>query len=551
MKKSTNKSVLNFIIFIISFFLLANCLNAQNDKGKSYFDEKGFLAFTNTAIYYRQETDTANYYRSFYVANKKKYFEGKIISANDTLDNKNNYTGLCKWYYPNGIIKKKCLFNETGILNGFFEEFYQDGKVIKQILYENGLIKNCSYTEYSITGMAINVFEENFTNNLNNWVLSKSESMTSKIKLGGLELVNKTKDDFIISISHKIDSSNFSIETSLNSSYIFTGCKTGLVFNFRDKRNYNYFYVSQFRYFIGEVKNGVDKRCVDNYFSFDLKANTWNAIKVVRLNDGFYYYINNKLQIITALGTSVGQSIGFSVNNGLAFFDNLIIKQFSEKAINPIIIKDLFVEFDGKINPIRSKNSGLMLSNNGYVLTSLTDIENINGIIVEAVVNDSIKIFEAEIYLKNVVQNFAILKIKNIKRAVFSKPVFTYSYLKSIETEKNFVAKYLSINSISKQFELKTLTGDINEVAPHDHEKKGVADSHLCIGSPIFDKSGNILGILGKVNDQFKIEIVNMQLVMGMYFNCVENNQIIRKPKSDPSNIEKNIFKNLVIVKAF
>ena len=551
MKKSANKSVLNFIIFIISFFSLSNCLSAQNGKGKSYFDEKGFLAFTNTAIYYRQETDTANYFRSFYVANNMKYFEGKIISANDTLDNKNSYAGLCSWYYPNGMKKKQCLFNETGILNGFFEEFFEEGKVFKQIVYENGLIKNCRYIEYSIGGMAINVFEENFANNLNNWVLSKSESMTSKIKLGGLELVNKTKDDFIISISHKIDSSNFSIEASLNSSYIFTGCQTGLVFNYRDKRNYNYFYVSQFRYFIGEVKNGVDKRCVDNYFSFDLKANTWNAIKVVRLNDGFYYYINNKLQIITALGTSVGQSIGFLVNNGLAFFDNLIIKQFSEKAINPIIINDLFVEFDGKTNPIRSKNSGIMLSNNGYVLTSLADIENINGIIVEAVVNDSIKVFDAEIYLKNVAQNFAILKIKNIKRAIFSKPVFSYSYLKSIETEKKFVAKYLSINSNNKQFEVKTLIGDINEVSPHDHEKKGVADSHLCIGSPIFDKSGNILGVLGKVNDQYKIEIVNMQLVMGIYFNCFENNQIIRKPKNDPLNIEKNIFKNLVSIKTF
>ena len=139
----------------------------QNIRSISFFNEYGILSNEETALYFRENPVTSNFYKSFYSNSKNKYFEGIILGANDSLDNKNLYQGICKWYYPNGMLKVLAEYN-NGMLNGLKKEFNNDGKLIKSSEYENAKMKNNQYLEFDLNGNTINVFEEKFSNNLMN-----------------------------------------------------------------------------------------------------------------------------------------------------------------------------------------------------------------------------------------------------------------------------------------------------------------------------------------------------------------------------------------------
>src|ERR1700741_3573990 len=103
------------LIFAVLFFFKSP-VKAQ--KNTSYFDSLGRLTYVETAHHFRRDTDTTNFYVSFYAKNKKKYFEGSMLNVNDTVDYNNKYVGLCTWYYLNGNKKQQLQYDANGYLNG-------------------------------------------------------------------------------------------------------------------------------------------------------------------------------------------------------------------------------------------------------------------------------------------------------------------------------------------------------------------------------------------------------------------------------------------------
>lgn len=537
-------------LFLLNLIILSLTVNSQNQNSKntSYFDKNGNLAYVESAHYYRQNTDTLNYYRSFYIGNNVKYFEGSIIAANDTIDSGNKYNGLCIWYYLNGNIRMMCEFNNSGILNGIKKEFTNNGKLIKNSIYENGKVKDKKYTEFDEDGTQINVFEEDFLDNSLNWPLENNENRSSKIKIGGLILVNKLKDSFATSIKCEIDSANYSIETTINSRYLTPECKSGIVFGFKDWDNYNYFYVSKFRFHVGFIENGVTTKTIENYFCDDLKGTDLNKLKILCLNDSLYFYINNELQNYCFNIGFKGNKFGFYVSNGSSFFDNLVIKQYRENKYYQEPKKKTFLNVGEQMVPITQVFSGLLLGENGYILTSLKKMDQINGIFVELNVNDTIKSYQVDFFSNSNFFNFSILKIRDtIKRNSF-KP--NYHYMKSLVSEKNFISYNFEIDSITNSYKLNKLTGDLKSICSHKHSFDGIKNNHCCEGSPIFNSEGYILGVI-TVSEKNKIQTISIQQILSGLFSYPQTNEI--KPKSDVNFIEfeKEIYKNIVIIKTF
>ena len=537
------------LFFSLIVFSLSSKSQSVVAKNTSYFDKNGKLTYVESAFYFRQNTDTLDYYRSFYSDTKNKYFEGSIINNNDTMDYNNKYKGICKWYYSNGILKVQSEYNNVGVLNGLKNEFNTEGKLIKSSVYENGKLKDKKFTEFNSNGRGINVFKEEFADNSSNWYLNSDAVRSSKIRIGGLELMNKEKNDYALFINYKIDSLNFSIETNINSNYLSLDTKAGFVFNYKDGNNYNYFFISKNRVHIGYKKNGIKSMNFDDRFSEHLKGFDWNNIKIACSHDSVVYIINNKIIMINKMENLFGEKIGLTINNGMVMFDNLVIKQSQDQVVDADLLAKKFCYYNDEKYPLKAILSGVLLGEQGYVLSCFKNIDISSKFIVSAYVNDTLKRFFAEIYLKNDFENSVVFKIINPQNYKFQKTIFAYQYLKSVESEKDYIYYYLKKNEVNNDFESIAVNGDLKYDSPHDHNVEELKYyGHSCIGAPVFDKSGNILGLIENVNESSKIKIRNMQSVMQILFSHPEVYKAQKTLSTDYSEFNQKIHKNLVII---
>ncbi len=542
---------MNRYLFFLVFIFFVLFIKGQDLTGKntSYFDKNGRLTFVESSFYFRQNTDTIGFYRSFYSESKSKYFEGSIMNYNDTMDFNNKYQGICKWYHSNGNLKVQSEYNTEGILNGLKTEYNSEGKLIKSSMYENGKLKDKRYIEFNKENQGVNVFKEEFSDNSSKWYLNSDAVKSSKIRIGGLELMNKEKNDFALFVNYKIDSLNFSIETNINSNYLSLESKAGIIFGYKDSENYNYFYVSKNRFHIGCKKNGIKNMKVDDKFSEYLKGFDWNNIKIVCSRDSFIYIINNKIIMINKKEELFGEKIGLTINNGYAMFDNLVIKQSQGKVADDDLLVGRFSYYNDEKYPLKALLSGVLLNEQGYVLSYFKNMSMSSKFVISAYVNDTLKRFFAEIYLKNEFDNSVIFKIINPQNYKFQKTIFAYQYLKSVESEKNYIYYYLKKNQYNNDFQSIAVNGDLKFYSPHEHNVEELKYyGHSCIGAPVFDRNGNILGLIESVNEVSKIKIKNMQNIMQILFSHPEVYKPQKNLSLDYSQFIKEIHKNLVII---
>ena len=113
---------------------------------KVYFDKNGKFTTETAAYYYRVPMDNLGNYKSFYIGGNL-YFEGKIISVNNEDENKNKYSGTCKWYFKNGKTKSLRTFTEEGKENGTSTYYYENGQLQKEVNFKEGLPLNNRFTE--------------------------------------------------------------------------------------------------------------------------------------------------------------------------------------------------------------------------------------------------------------------------------------------------------------------------------------------------------------------------------------------------------------------
>lgn len=115
------------LIRCLLFLLLANTGLAQKSNPKNYFDKQGKACPEDIAYYYRQESDTAGYFYSYYVINDRPFFSGRIKNANPEDESGNMYSGVCTWYYKNGNPKQTRDYDVNGKEKGISHYYYESG----------------------------------------------------------------------------------------------------------------------------------------------------------------------------------------------------------------------------------------------------------------------------------------------------------------------------------------------------------------------------------------------------------------------------------------
>jgi len=140
--------------------------------------------------------------------------------------------------------------------------------------------------------------------------------------------------------------------------------------------------------------------------------------------------------------------------------------------------------------------SGILLSNNGYVATNYHVVEGAKEILVYKTVNGTNISYNAEVVLKDITNDLAILKIESFKENLNKVPYCLK--ISNIEVGENVFA--LGFPMIDLQgTELKVTNGIISSKSGF---KNDMSTFQISVpiqpgnsGGPLFDSSGNLIGI--------------------------------------------------------
>lgn len=476
-----------FITVFFSFFLYY--VNAQDIH---YFDKRGKIS-NETEGYYIRKKEDANTYISKYINGNNLYFEGKIIEASITDENLNKYAGQCKWYYRSGKIKAIRNFNENGVEEGKSEYFYETGKIWKEVEFVNGFIKDNMYVEYTEDGRVSKIFEENFTSNTNDWDLFVTKESASKINNGTLELSSKTKNAVASYISIPSNSSDMAIEATFDCAKINGDQKIGFIYDFKDWNNYNYFLVSSLGMDIGSVYEGISSEKIDGMYASAFQKNKKNRIKIINLGDKAVFSINGEVQYTCDRFSKVGSNIGFVLYGwATVTVDDFVFKEINYKNKNVTVSKS---DMDIKVT-----GSGILISENGYVITNEHVISSANTIQVELTNEGITKLYSATLVQKDADNDLAILKITDEEFKPLDKLRYSFKESGAVEVGSAvFTIGYpLALSGMGK--EAKYTDGKISAKTGYNGALNSF-QSTIAIqpgnsGGPVFNDKGELIGLI-------------------------------------------------------
>jgi S1-C subfamily serine protease/antitoxin component YwqK of YwqJK toxin-antitoxin module len=464
----------------------------MNAQDIIYFDKKGKLSNQQEGYYFRKK-ETGNLYKSIYINGGLTYFEGTIITAHPTDDNLSKYSGNCKWYYKNGGIKTIKNFTDKGIEDGTSIYYYESGKVWKEIEYVKGEIKGNKFIEYTEDGRKSRIFEDNFTNNANDWDIYASDKSSSKISNGVFELTSNTKAGTSRFINATSTAEDITIEATFDLSKLEDGQKAGLIFGFKDWNNYNYYLVSNAGFYVGFVYEGISAEKVQGMFSAGLKKKQKNILKLLTADDKTIFSINGEVEYSCARFTMVGSNIGFSMSGkGTVLVDNLICKEINYSNSSVSVSKS---DYD-----VKATGSGILISENGYIITNEHVIDNANKIQVELTNEGVSKTYSAILVQKDKDNDLAILKIND--EAFKPLPKLKYSFKESGAVEVGssaFTIGFpLALSGMGK--EAKYTDGKVSSKTGYNGSLSTFQTSIPVqpgnSGGPVFNNNGELMGLI-------------------------------------------------------
>jgi len=476
-----------FLVYLFLFFTL--CFNAQDIH---FFDKRGKIS-NETEGYYIRKKESANSYISKYTNGNSIYFEGKIIEASIIDENLNKYSGQCKWYYRSGKIKAIRNFTENGIEDGKSEYYYETGKIWKEMDFTGGLLKDNMFVEYTEDGRLSKIFEENFNNNSNDWDLFTNKESSCKINNGVLELASKSKNPVSSYISIPSNSSDMAIEATFDFVKINNDQKVGFIYDFKDWNNYNYFYLTSGGMYIGSVYEGISSNKIEGMFATSFQRNKKNRMKIINLGEKAVFSINGDIQYSCDRFPKVGSNVGFvEIGWGTIFVDEFVYKEINYKNKNAVVSKsDLDVKHTG---------SGILISENGYVITNEHVINSANSIQVELTSEGITKLYSAILIQKDADNDLAVLKIDDPEFKPLEKLRYSFKESGAVEVGATvFTIGYpLALSGMGK--EAKYTDGKISAKTGYNGSLNSF-QSTIAIqpgnsGGPVFNDKGELIGLI-------------------------------------------------------
>ncbi|MBA3681283.1 MAG: trypsin-like peptidase domain-containing protein [Bacteroidetes bacterium] len=483
----------NFFLFMLLFFIAVVNAFSQNTHPKNYFDKSGKASIESMSYSFRQESDTAGYFRSYYAVNNKLFFEGRIQSPSAGDENKNLYTGLCTWYYKNGNVKQIRSFNAKGEETGISKYYYESGKIWKEVEFQNGKVAQNSFVEYNEDGTKSKLFEENFDNNLNEWDLYLSDKSSASISAGVFEIISTSKEGTSRYINHTIESDEYTIEAIINIKDIKENDRVGIIYGFKDWQNYNYFAISKKNIFIGSMYEGVKSTEADAMFASSINPLDNNVIKILCSGDKTYFSINGEIQYNSSNHKLFGNNVGFVLGGNTKLkIEKLVVKSIGVSGAKSIT--------NATDQDVKGTGSGIFFGSNGYIITNYHVIENSNKFVVEITQNAVKKNYKAEIVTQDKENDLAILKIKDDQ---FSNlPPLKYSFKENGQLDVGgtvFTIGYPhALTGMGK--DAKFTDGKISAKTGYD----GAINSFQSTipvqpgnsGGPVFNENGQLIGVI-------------------------------------------------------
>lgn len=390
------------------------------------------------------------------------------------------YSGVCYDYYDNGDLKTKAS-------------------------YFDGVLENSREIRCDAFGNCKKIFQENFSNNINNWLITDEPSVSSKVEKGQLRIQIRDSQAFSRLIELEINTDrNFSIETTMhvtNDDDPRNG--QGLVFGFRNWDNYNSFEVNGNGAFIVRGKHdGIiseeKKWTTPKSLYIDAKSNT---LKVSKVGNNLHYSVNGFVVHSDKFEHWDGIYVGFLARGRKELaLDNLIVMEDIDLE-DPMLSKEDLKMI--KRTLWTNNGPGFVLSADGLIVTSHELVKGMDEIEVNFTENDVVKAYKADLLISDKENNIAILKIKDENFKPFQRIPY---YLKTDVCE--VFEKAISMSyPMGDAMDMEMAVVDAQIIANGVYEgqqtlyetSKPLDPSYT--GGPVFDGAGNLIGV---ANGQIK-----------------------------------------------
>lgn len=182
------------------------------------------------------------------------------------------------------------------------------------------------------------VFNDNFNNNLNIWLISLGSKYSIGIDNGKLNLENKTTDPLISTklIETKINQDqDFKLEAEIKKINGVENNSYDIVWGFVDKQNFYSFGVSANGYYrYGKWLNGIYTPIIKwTESKYINKGNAKNKLSVMKFNNNtFEFYVNDKLVNKSPFERFTGDRQGVMLQSKMKVeVDNFFIKEYAYK----------------------------------------------------------------------------------------------------------------------------------------------------------------------------------------------------------------------------
>lgn len=542
-------------IYLLILVALCHNVESQVERVTAYFSKQGVLSTINEADYYRCNSDTLHFYRKYYNKTNRLFFEGEILNTLDSTDFNNVYSGICKWYYANGKDSVICRYNERGVRHGENKEFDESGNLLRYIEFKDGLIKDNTYLEFTKENQPINVYFEDFKIQNENWNLINNAEVSSKVKINCLQIFNMSSKNLKILSPKETDSTIFLLEASLDSRFLMEKGKAGLIYNYKNEFNYSYFLISRNRYVIGTLYDGKDSISVENFSSKDLKEFYWNTISISCVRDSIIYSINNIAQAIIEKPKLLGKKSGVYISElNKCFLDYFRLKQYpSNYDLKSKFSLSGLMFFKGYRSLIQSEATGLVISDQGYILAPYTVVKDLNRFFVYTLVKDSIKENASEVIKIDKLNNTAILKLKNPGDIKLEKACYSFLKYRTLPKEEDVQMIFCSgsTKSFFTQETISVRNTSLNEpIKLNNLFRLNVAYNQKLHGAVLFTNKGEFIGTILDLKEN------NTNYAKGVMSYIFEgfllHNDIFNKDdiQYTPENFKKNIHKNIVFIRS-
>lgn len=181
------------------------------------------------------------------------------------------------------------------------------------------------------------LFEDDFTDNMNNWILRDDKDALLKIENGKYILEGKQKDGW--SVQKKIDLNqwkDFCIEVTLKKVTGDDNYRYSILWG-RWNDNYTFYISNNGRYSYVRHDNSKSSVIKDWTKSSAIQRNSENTIMIKKMGERIQFFINNQFVYETHYEAMSGGALGFLVSNIMRIeIDHVIVKQPSAVLVDPI-----------------------------------------------------------------------------------------------------------------------------------------------------------------------------------------------------------------------